>query len=345
MTFRWAAASLIGVTISGAVQATDSSPEPLERVWFAMGTRLEISISGMARDKAMSASEAAYQTVNAVENRLSTWKKDSELFRLNQIETGKSFTPTAALFHDLRDALSCAQKTGFAFSPWTGPLVQAWGLRTGGRLPNESEIQNALRASAQDAFEFKAGQVTKKASGAAFEEGGFGKGVGLDEAITSLKQNGVSHAVLNFGGQLSVLGDQPATVEISDPSDRSKTLLRFQMTEGSVATSSNSEHGLQVERKKIGHLLDASTGHPAPFEGSTTIVAPTGAAADCMTKVFVMGPEKSLKWAEKNSVQLLWIVPSLDKSHKTWIARPSCAWKFQLDAISPDVEIQKDRCT
>lgn len=345
MILRWVSAAMLGAVTTCSALAAIPKPERFERAWYAMGTLLEISITGMDRDKALSASEAAYESIQKAENRLSTWKDQSELSKLNRTNVGQSFSPSPALLHEINDALECAKKTDFAFNPWTGPLVRAWGLRSGGRIPSDSEIQAALHSMTQNAFQIKAGKVYKNISGAAFEEGGFGKGAGLDDAISSLKQNGVRQAVLNFGGQLSVLGDKSESVDISNPADRSKSLLRFEMSEGSVATSSNSEHGLQVGKQKIGHILNASTGRPAPFEGSTTIVAPTGAAADCMTKVFVLGPDKSLKWANKNSIQLLWIIPSPRKGHKRWIARLSCAWKFQLEAISPNVEIQKDCST
>jgi thiamine biosynthesis lipoprotein len=314
-----------------------------ERVFFAMGTRLEISLPNSTREKALKASEDAYLSIKEAEARLSTWTATSELAMLNNSPVDQPVTASPALKQDLDNALACAKKTEFAFNPWIGPLVRAWGLRTGGRIPSDTEKTEARSASQPSAFEFLNGKIIKRETNAAFEEGGFGKGVGLDDAIASLRKNGIGEAVLNFGGQVSVLGKTKKWIAISDPAHRETALVRFQMSEGSVATSGNSEHGMQIGGRKFGHLLDPSTGEPAPFDGSTTVIAPKGIAADCMTKIFVRGSENALRWANQNQVEVLWIEPSKNpRSRKHWIAKTSCAWSHPLEAISAQVEIIKN---
>ena len=312
---------------------------------FAMGTSLEMKISVADRASALLASESAARAVADDEKRLSTWRPESELSRLNALPVGTGAEPSAATARDLHHALACAAETDHAFNPFIGPLVRAWGIRTGGRLPSAREIARARAASAPDAFTWAGSRLVRHHADAAIEEGGFGKGVALDDAISALSGAGVRAAVLNFGGQVSVLGDASAPIEVSSPTDRTETILRFHAGEGSIATSANSEHGVRVHtpngERRLGHLLDSRTGEPAPYDGSVTVMATAGVDADCRTKIFVLGVDAGMEWARRHAAAVLWVTPA---PNGRFIARTSCAWKPKLEILSPQVELRPD-CT
>jgi thiamine biosynthesis lipoprotein len=84
------------------------------------------------------------------------------------------------------------------------------------------------------------------------------------------------------------------------------------MTTGSLATSGNSERGIVVLGQHLGHLLDPSTGRPAPDFGSLTVLAPTGLAADALsTGLYAMGPLKALEWcSHREGIEVLALVVS-----------------------------------
>jgi thiamine biosynthesis lipoprotein len=304
-----------------------------------MGTSLDVRVFSHSRAEGLAASDAVWKAVQEDEQRLSTWIPASELSRINHGIIGKIQPISRLLRRDLENAFACEEKTDSAFSPTLGPLVQAWGLRRGGRIPTDSERAQALSQSLSGAFTLNAQGVVKNRAGARFEEGGFGKGVALDDAISAL--SGTDEAVLNFGGQVSILGAKPIPIEIADPSHRDKALLSFEAGQGSISTSGNSVHGMKVQTPRgliqIGHLLDPRTGKPAPFDGSVTIVAQTGAEADCLSKVFVLGVTQGLEWARLHHVQALYISPSPVSGH--WTASMSCDWKAPLTALSALVEI------
>jgi thiamine biosynthesis lipoprotein len=304
-----------------------------------MGTSLDVRVFSHSRADGLAASDAVWKAVQEDEKRLSTWISDSELSRVNHGAVGKIQPLSPLLLRDLKNAFACAEKTDAAFSPTLGPLVKAWGLRRGGKIPTDRESAKALRESLPGAFSLNAQGVVKNRVGASFEEGGFGKGVALDDAASAL--SGIDEAVLNFGGQVSIVGSVVVPIEIADPAHRDQTLLSFEASQGSISTSSNSVHGMKVQTPhglvQIGHLLDPRTGKPAPFDGSVTIVAPTGAEADCLSKVFVLGVTKGLEWARLHHVQALYLAPSQVPDH--WTAYASCAWKAPLTALSTNVEI------
>ena len=94
---------------------------------------------------------------------------------------------------------------------------------------------------------------------------------------------------------------------LADPRDRQRAVARIEIPSGSVATSGNSERGVVVDGRRIGHLLDPRTGRPAPDFGSLTVWAPTALEADCLaTGLYVLGPEAALAWAERHPGSRWW---------------------------------------
>ena len=68
--------------VSAGVLPRDRAPRAtVERHVVAMGTSLRLTVTGADRTAALCASEAAVRAVEATEQRLSTWRADSELAR------------------------------------------------------------------------------------------------------------------------------------------------------------------------------------------------------------------------------------------------------------------------
>lgn len=284
----------------------------VERGLLLMGTRATLRVEAVDRAAALAASEAAVRALETAENRLSTWSSGGavgELVRLNRTPVGEPVTLSPALADELRRADVCRRATGGAFDPGIGALVAAWGLRSGGRVPEAAEL-DAARAVGGEALELRDdGTAVRRAEGLRIEEGGFGKGAGLDAALAVLEGDpAVVAAEIDLGGQVAVLrragtgSAAPATVDLAHPEERGRTVARLEIAGGSVATSGNAERGLTLDGRELGHLLDPRTGRPAPDFGSLTVWAPGALEADCLaTGLYVLGPERALAWAESHA--------------------------------------------
>ncbi len=265
-----------------------------------MGTRARVRVTAGERQRALRASEAAIRALEATERRLSTWSDGGELARLNRAPVGQPVALSPELAADLARAEECARATGGAFDPAVGALVAAWGLREGGRLPGAAEVAAARAASAPESLVLGAdGTAVRSRSGLRIDEGGFGKGAGIDAALAAVAGvGGVDGAEIDLGGQVAFLGAAAREVAIADPARRERPVAVLRVAGGSVATSGNSERGVVVEGRRVGHLLDPRTGRPAPDFGSLTVWAPSAFEADCLsTGLYVLGPEAALAWA------------------------------------------------
>ncbi len=314
-----------------AVLAACASSAPAEReVWLErrvmlMGTSLDLAITAVDRERALEASERAVAALEAAEARLSTWRDDTELARLNRAPAGRPQPLSPALAADLGMARRCWEETAGAFDPSIAPLIAAWGLRQGGRIPSEAERHAALEASGMEGLRLEPGPAAvRERPDLAIEEGGFGKGAGLADAIKALAEvPGVAGASLDFGGQVAVLGagahgqGDEWRVEVADPRRRDRPVVALSIPAGpisSVSTSGNSERGITVEGRRLGHILDPRTGEPAPDFGSVTVWTADPLRADCLsTGLYVMGPEAALAWAAGHpGVEVLVLRPLQD---------------------------------
>lgn len=275
--------------------AQGAAAEVVERQVAAMGTVLRLSIDAGERATGIAASAAMVAAVEETERRLSTWRDASELVTFNAAAPEAQVNLSPLAFAALETALSCWSETAGAFDPTVAPLVDAWGLRGPGRVPSAPELETARREVGAGRIELdRARRTVRQPGGVRLEEGGSGKGAGLDAALAAAGALAPgAHVELDFGGQLAWAGRRaPVEVAVADPRDRSRAVLALTLdaAAGSLSTSANSEHASDVAGVRIGHLLDPRTGRPATGIGSATVLAAEATAADCRsTGLFVLG--------------------------------------------------------
>jgi thiamine biosynthesis lipoprotein len=321
-----------------------AEPARVERRLAAMGTWLDLELAAPERPLALAASERAVRAIEACEARLSTWREDSELARLNHAAVGEVVTLSSELAADLARARGFWLATEGAFDPGLAALVAAWGLRSGGRSPAPEELASALAAGGLAGFELDGRRAVRRHPLAGIEEGGFGKGVGLDAALAALAEAGITEARIDLGGQLGLLGSHgpsPWTVVLADPRDRARAVLELRVDAGSFSTSGNSEHGILVDGVRHGHLLDPRSGQPAEDFGSLSVWAGDATAADCLsTGLYVLGPTQAFRWRTAHRanepVELIVLAPHGERL----VALASEGWRGRLRPLVPGLELR-----
>ena len=310
---------LLAIGPPGPVEGVSSS-EGVERQTLAMGTYLRVEVEAEDRAAGLAASEAAIQAVLAVERRLSTWTEESELARFNRTPVGEPFRPSRELADELSRALRLRADTDRAFDPGVGALVEAWGLRTGGRRASDEELAAALAPAGLAALTIDAeGTLVRNHAALRVEEGAFGKGAALDAALEALRASGAGSALVDLGGQVAVLDGPdtaaaPRRIPIAHPDERDLAALVIALPHGSLATSGNSERGIEVDGVRRSHVMDPRSGRPAPDFGSVSVWAADAFEADALsTALFVMGPERGATWAAaRDGVEALYLVRTGD---------------------------------
>jgi thiamine biosynthesis lipoprotein len=314
-------------------------PATVERRVMLMGTSLEITVEAADRESGLAASERAVEALEAAEARLSTWRQDSELALLNHTPVGERRELSPALAAELSAVVRCSRETEGAFDPAIGALVQAWGLRQGGRRPSPEERTAAVADSSVEALLIEGGTAMRRRPGLLVEEGAWGKGSGLADALAALAAvPGVVRTSLDLGGQVAVSGPGVWQVPVADPRRRDRSVAVLSIDGGSVSTSGNSERGITVAGHKLGHLLDPRTGEPAPDFGSLTVWTADPLRADCLsTGLYILGPERALEWAASHpGVEVLVLRPRGRRLE----ALASPGLRGRLKASTPEMDVQ-----
>ncbi|HMM35773.1 MAG TPA: FAD:protein FMN transferase, partial [Thermoanaerobaculia bacterium] len=177
------------------------------RARWLMGTVLQVRLPAGGPDLEASF-QVAFQAVAEVEEAASLWKAGTELGRVHaRAADGATTVVSAPLGALVAEALRISELTGGAFSPAVGALVAAWDLRGGGRCPTPEERRSAAARSRAGGVRYD--PATRELGldpGVTLDLDGIAKGFALDRAAEALRTRGVDDALLNFGGQILVIG-------------------------------------------------------------------------------------------------------------------------------------------
>ena len=117
----------------------------------------------------------------------------------------------------------------------------------------------------------------------AIDLGGIGKGYGVDEAVGVLREWGITHAIVNVGGDLYAMGrsedGNPWRVGIRSPDDLDRTVTILDVEDSAVATSGDYLQYFKYGGRRYHHLLDPATGEPR----NSNMRSLTVSAPDCMS--------------------------------------------------------------
>ncbi len=286
-----------------------------------MGTELEIIFRASDRTAGQRVAESAFASVRRLDDVLSTWREDTQLARVNHAPVGSNQALSPALAELLGEVWRWWHDTDGTFDPAVGPLVDAWGIRTTLHRPSAAVLARARRASGLIHFQLDPvrGTITRLASGAWLDSGGFGKGAALRGVGAALWAAGIHSALVNFGGQVLALGSPPDAGEpggwligVAHPARRDVAVRHLVLRDRSASTSGQSE--------RPGHILDPRSGFPVPAWGSVTVVAADPMIADILsTALFVMGPDDGLRWAQgRSDVGALFLIPRGGRVEARW---------------------------
>ena len=174
-----------------------------------MGVPVRIVLYAPDAAVAERAATAAFRRFAELEQVMSDYRPTSELMRLCD-RAGGPFVPVSPdLWRVLERAERVSRETGCAFDVTVGPFVALWrAARKSGALPTRAELREAaIRVGWQKVrLDSRARAVRLAVPGMRLDLGGIAKGDACDQAQQVLKQNGVTRALIEAGGDIVVSG-------------------------------------------------------------------------------------------------------------------------------------------
>ena len=270
---------------------------------FAMDTVMTMTVYG-GDNKTL---QNLTQEVQRLEGLFSSEKTGSEISLLNQNGSAELSFDTCEL---LRQSLEICRMTDGALDITVYPLTKAWGFISGDyRVPDEEESAQLMSLVGYDKAWLKDGAAWLK-GGAEISLGSTAKGYTGAVLSKLLKDEGISSAVLDLGGNIQTVGSRPDGGEwrVGVKSPDGGILGVLSIRDMAVVTSGGYERYFEQDGQIYWHILDPKTGYPADSGlASVTIVGSDGTLCDGLsTAVFVMGRERAQElWRQWGGFEML----------------------------------------
>ncbi|QDU40403.1 Thiamine biosynthesis lipoprotein ApbE precursor [Maioricimonas rarisocia] len=264
------------------------------------------------------------ETLERVNDQMSTWREDSELSRFNRHETDTWFEVSAETATVVAAALELSERTGGAFDPTVGPLVRLWnfGPNPGEReIPDEETIATARQRVGYEQIEVRLvpPALRKSQPSVELDLSAIAKGFGVDEVAAWVKQAGASGAMVEIGGEVRTFGTKPDGTDwkigIEQPTVGRRAVGRVVALKGkSLATSGDYRNFFVADGERFSHTIDPRTGRPVTHELASVSVV----SDDCMradgwaTALMVLGPEAGMALAEEQGLAASFLIRSED---------------------------------
>ncbi|MGX7031227.1 FAD:protein FMN transferase [Vagococcus zengguangii] len=254
---------------------------------------------------------------------------DSEVEEINRQAGIKPVKVREDVYNLIEKAYDYTEDSDGGFDFTIGPITNLWRIGfDDARKPSQTEIDEKLKLVDYHKVKLNKEEQTVylEEKGMQLDLGAIAKGFIADEVVKVLKDNGVTTAIVDLGGNVYVLGKSPNkkdgewTVGIQDPDkQRNQIVGSTTASNRSLVTSGIYERFLEVDGVKYHHLFNAKTGYPFDNEiAGVSIISDKSVDGDGLsTVVFSMGLEKGLDYVNgRDDIEAVFIT----KDHKVYIS-------------------------
>lgn len=192
-------------------------------------------------------------------------------------------------------------------------LAQRLWADTRGRFDVAVPGRRERAGSAFGTLRLGSGRRVRTGAPLVLDLGGIAKGHAVDLAVDALRRSGATAGLVNAGGDLRSFGSGHWTpVRVRLPGAASFAPPLFELCDAAAATSSDDFRG----RSRA--LLDPRRGGHRRYPGSITVVAPTCAVADALTKLVALMPVRAPRLLARWQADALRIAPGASALSTTW---------------------------
>ncbi len=278
----------------------------LEESFFSMDTFMYFKV----KDASSEIMRDAKNVVYVLEKTFSKTYSESTIFKLNNSTPTDLITLNPDAKSLFNTAFSVHEITGGAYNPFVGALAEAWeSAGTSGVLPENDIIKLYAEHATSSSVVFEDSHISRTNLFAKLDFGGIAKGYAAGKAVSLLRENGISDAMLNLGGNIAVMGESESnkgkgfwTVGIKNPFKTDELVGTANVTDCFISVSGAYERFYEIDGKKYHHILDAQTGFPSDSGLASVAVIcsekssydnPAAVADALSTALFVMGLDKA----------------------------------------------------
>lgn len=288
--------ALVFLLISSGCSKYSSSP--ITETYFCMDTYISITVYNKTDAEII---EHAFSLCNEYEEILSKTSDKGDIVRLENnrnksIEVSEHTINVINVYKDLyavsESMLDCT----------VGKLSNLWDFsKNSSEVPEKSDIIAAIDTISLDNLIIDENKVMLKSDFAALDFGAVAKGYISGLIKEYLIENGVESAILNFGGNVVIIGSKPDgsefNVGIQTPfADGEQVITSISVKDKAVITAGVYERFIESNEETYHHILDPFTGYSVETDLlSATIICDDPALGDAYSTICILlGKDKAL---------------------------------------------------
>ena len=333
-------ASLIFGSVSGGCAIPSGNPtaetssadaEMAEDAGTYFDTVIDIRVYGDQAEKLL---KGCFSICEDMENTLSAQKESSELYKLNH-RNSDSVEVSDDLAECIRRGLQYGEISDGAFDITIYPVKELWDFEgdTGDPvIPDAAEIRKALKLVDYRKVHIDGNTVTFDSPDTQIDLGGIAKGYISLKLKNYLKENDCTSALINLGGNVSVLGEKPDgspfVVGIQKPfADRGTVLTAINAADDSVISSGVYERYFRKNGKLYHHIIDPKTGYPADTGlNQATIIGTDDVLGDALSTICILlGQDSAEQLIRENGLDVTVLFTDTDNQMSWYPEAPSGA--------------------
>jgi thiamine biosynthesis lipoprotein len=255
-----------------------------------------------------------------VNQQMSTYIKDSELSRFNQLASTEPIAVSKELAKVIGEGIRLGELTAGKLDITVGPLVNLWGFGGFGpnsrpeTIPSDEQIVRAKSLIGYHKLNLIDGKLSKSQAQLYVDLSTIAKGYGVDVVANLLEQQKITNYLVEIGGEMRLSGvkanGQPWRVAVEKPVSGERAVqVVFSPGKNAVATSGDYRNYYEENGVRYSHIIDTDTGYPINHKlVSVTVVHPSSMTADGLsTALMTLGTEQGKKFAEQHQLAVYMI--------------------------------------
>lgn len=272
-----------------------------------MGSPCELQLYAPTPEFAQHIAQQISADIYRLEQKYSRYRSDSFLSKINQVaNVGGSIEIDEETAGLLNYAQTCYELSDGLFDITSGILRRVWKFESN-VLPNDQQIEALLQKIGWQHLHTENSKLTFSKAEMELDFGGIVKEYAADRAATLCLNAGISHGIVNLGGDIKIIGSHPDgkawRVGIQHPRDKMKIWKTLKLKTGALASSGDYERYFLIDGVRYGHILNPQTGYPVRKLAAVSVVADLCVVAGSAATIAMLKEKDGEKWLKSLGLQ------------------------------------------
>jgi FAD:protein FMN transferase len=274
----------------------------------AMASPCSLKVAAPDANLAAQAAQAAINEVRRIEAKYSRYQPGSVVSAINSNAGRNAVTVDNETLALLQFAETLYDQSDGLFDLTSGVLRRAWDFKAA-RKPTEQQLGQVLPLIGWAKVEVVGSSVRLPILGMEIDFGGFGKEYAADRAGAVLQDHGITHALINLGGDVRAIGPQPDgrpwLIGIAHPRQERGVFAELPLVSGGLATSGDYERYFEEGGRRYCHILNPRTGWPVTHWQSISVLGALTVSAGSLSTIAMLKGEQALQFLDAQGVAYL----------------------------------------